>query len=63
METRKLDCKGCSNFCPLIVTIENGSVVSVEGNCCHRGLISAKKQVENKKMSTAEPGAEEPFRM
>ena len=49
METRKLDCTGCSNFCPLTVTIENNNVVSVEGNCCHRGLISARKQVENKK--------------
>ena len=38
----KLECTGCSNFC---VMDENGEITHLEGNCCHRGIISAKRQL------------------
>ena len=37
METRNLTCIGCPMGCPLTVKIENGTVLSVEGNTCKRG--------------------------
>jgi hypothetical protein len=27
------------------VQIENGEITHLEGNCCHRGIISAKRQL------------------
>ena len=39
METRNLTCIGCPMGCPLTVKIENGTVLSVEGNTCKRGAI------------------------
>ncbi len=47
-----IDCQGCSNSCPLEVTVEDGEMKKVEGNCCHRGLVSAKKQLKKRKMIT-----------
>jgi anaerobic selenocysteine-containing dehydrogenase len=41
----KIECTGCSNFCGLRVQVENGAIVKLEGNCCHRGIISAKRQL------------------
>lgn len=41
----KLECTGCSNFCVMNVQIENGEITHLEGNCCHRGIISAKRQL------------------
>lgn len=41
----KIECTGCSNFCGLHVQVENGAIVKLEGNCCHRGIISAKRQL------------------
>ena len=39
METKKIEltCIGCPMGCPLIVTMEDGAVVSVTGNTCPRG--------------------------
>ena len=45
METRNLTCIGCPMGCPLTVKIENGTVLSVEGNTCKRGAIYGKKEV------------------
>ena len=47
METQelKMECTGCSNFCGLHVQIENGAIVKLEGNCCHRGIVSVKRQL------------------
>lgn len=45
METRNLTCIGCPMGCPLSVKIENGIVLSVEGNTCKRGAIYGKKEV------------------
>lgn len=47
MEIRKMDCKGCSNGCPLMVTVEQQEVIQVTGNCCHRGIASAKAQLKS----------------
>lgn len=41
----KMECTGRSNFCGLHVQIENGAIVKIEGNCCHRGIISVKRQL------------------
>ena len=41
----KLECTGCSNFCVMNVKIENGEITHLEGNCCHRGVVSAKRQL------------------
>lgn len=46
IEIRKIDCQGCNNSCPLTVSVENQKVTDVSGNCCHRGIISAKTQIE-----------------
>lgn len=47
METQelKMECTGCSNFCGLHVQIENGAIVKLEGNCCHRAIVSVKRQL------------------
>ena len=47
METQelKMECTGCSNFCGLRVQIENGAIVKLEGNCCHRAIVSVKRQL------------------
>ena len=41
----KIECTGCSNFCGLVVQVENGTLIHIEGNCCHRGIVSAKRQL------------------
>lgn len=47
MKIIKTDCRGCNNHCPLSATVdENQKVIDVEGNCCHRGIVSAKRQLE-----------------
>lgn len=45
MEKLNLICIQCPLGCPLVVTVENGQVVEVEGNTCKRGEIYAKKEV------------------
>ena len=45
MEQRELTCIGCPLGCALRVTMENGAVVSVEGNTCPRGDAYARKEV------------------
>lgn len=45
METVQLICIGCPMGCPMTVTLENGQVLSVEGNTCRRGDIYARKEV------------------
>jgi CxxC motif-containing protein len=45
METRKLICINCPLGCPLTVTLDNGKVVSVEGNTCPKGEVYAVKEV------------------
>lgn len=45
METRNLTCIGCPMGCPLTVKVNNGEVLSVEGNTCKKGAIYGKKEV------------------
>lgn len=47
MEMKKIEltCIGCPMGCPLIVTMEDGAVVSVTGNTCPRGDAYARKEV------------------
>lgn len=45
METRNLTCIGCPMGCPLTVKINNGEVLSVEGNTCKRGGEYGRKEV------------------
>ena len=47
METKKIEltCISCPMGCPLIVTMEDGAVVSVPGNTCPRGDAYARKEV------------------
>lgn len=47
MEKRNLICIGCPMGCPLVVTMEHGEVVSVEGNTCKRGAVYGRKEVTN----------------
>ena len=47
MEKRNLICIGCPMGCPLVVTMDHGEVVSVEGNTCKRGTVYGKKEVTN----------------
>ena len=47
MEKRNLICIGCPMGCPLVVTMDHGEVVSVEGNICKRGTVYGKKEVTN----------------
>lgn len=44
-EKRELICIGCPMGCPMTVTLESGSVVSVEGNTCKRGDDYARREV------------------
>lgn len=46
MKKVKLTCQGCKNACSLTAYVEKQEVVEVEGNLCHRGVISANKQVK-----------------
>ena len=47
METKKIDltCIGGPMGCPLLVTMEDGAVVSITGNTCPRGDAYARKEV------------------
>ena len=47
MEKRNLICIGCPMGCPLVVTMDHGEVVSVEGNTCKRVTVYGKKEVTN----------------
>lgn len=47
MEKIELTCINCPMGCPLVVTMENGEVVSVTGNTCKRGEIYGRKEVTN----------------
>lgn len=47
MEKRNLICIGCPMGCPLVVTMEHGEMVSVEGNTCKRGAVYGRKEVTN----------------
>ena len=44
MEERKLICINCPLGCPLTVSIDQGSVVSVSGNTCPRGEAYGRKE-------------------
>lgn len=44
-EKRELICIGCPMGCPMTVTLESGSVLSVEGNTCKRGDDYARREV------------------
>ena len=46
-ERRELICINCPLGCPLVVTLEDGEVVSVEGNTCKRGDAYGRKEVTN----------------
>lgn len=46
MDFKMITCQGCNNACPLTVLVENRKVLNVSGNCCHRGVVSAKNQIE-----------------
>ena len=46
-DIRNLTCIGCPMGCALTVTMENGSVVKVEGNTCKRGDTYARREVTN----------------
>lgn len=45
--TQNLTCIRCPRGCALTVTIEDGTVTSVEGNACRRGDIYARAEVTN----------------
>lgn len=47
METRNLTCINCPMGCALTIEIENGEVVSVNGNTCPRGDAYGRKEVTN----------------
>jgi CxxC motif-containing protein len=53
MQIKHFDCQGCNNHCPLTVFLDNYEIIEVKGNCCHRGLVSAKTQVEALKEADA----------
>ena len=46
-EKRELICINCPLGCPLMVTLEDGEVTSVEGNTCKRGDAYGRKEVTN----------------
>jgi CxxC motif-containing protein len=46
-EKRELICINCPLGCPLVVTLEDGEVTSVEGNTCKRGDVYGRKEVTN----------------
>ena len=45
METRHLTCIQCPRGCQVAVGLEDGRVVSVEGNSCRRGEVYAREEV------------------
>ena len=45
MEKRELICIGCPMGCPLTVTLDGGTVVTVQGNTCPRGDAYARREV------------------
>lgn len=47
MEERELTCIGCPMGCQLLVKLEGGKVVQVEGNTCKRGEIYGQKECTN----------------
>ena len=47
MEERNLTCINCPMGCQITVTMEDGKVLSVEGNTCPRGDTYARKEVTN----------------
>ena len=47
MEKRNLICIGCPMGCSLVVIMEHGEVISVEGNTCKRGAVYGRKEVTN----------------
>lgn len=46
-ERRELTCINCPLGCALVVTLQDGEVVSVEGNTCKRGEVYGRKEVTN----------------
>lgn len=47
MEKKSLICIGCPMGCQVTVEMEEGNILSVEGNTCKRGEIYARKEVIN----------------
>lgn len=47
MEKKELICIGCPMGCPLVVTMEHGSVTDVAGYTCPKGKAYAEKEVTN----------------
>lgn len=47
MEEKKLICINCPLGCALTVTMQEGKIVTVEGNTCKRGEIYARKELTN----------------
>ncbi len=47
MEIKSIICINCPLGCPLTVGVEDGKVVSVEGNTCKRGELYAVKEITN----------------
>ena len=45
MKTTNLTCVECPMGCDITVTVDNGVVVSVEGNTCKRGKLYAENEV------------------
>lgn len=45
MEKRELTCIGCPMGCALTVTLDSGTVATVEGNICKRGDEYARREV------------------
>ena len=45
--TQNLTCIRCPRGCSLTVTLEDGRVISVEGNACRRGDIYVRAEVTN----------------
>ena len=45
--TRELTCINCPLGCALVVTMQDGEVVSVSGNTCKRGETYGRKEVTN----------------
>ena len=46
-KTLNMICVNCPVGCDITVTVEDGEVVSVEGNTCPRALAFARKEVSN----------------
>jgi CxxC motif-containing protein len=47
VEKRELICIGCPMGCPLTVSMENKTILQVEGNTCKKGDSYARKEVAN----------------